>query len=193
LVLKCPKRKTKKCWIGHCSLKRTSSSSLQWLFAYRLLKRTVICSVKNVTGSNPFSPKIPNFNLPNVQTRSKCCLQVFIHQKALKVTQNLKSKHHFNIIQQFNKVSPKLSTTTQFTSPIHNYEHPMHQFINNNIQSWNHSQFNNHNIILHQFCSNIKHIHIYTLQAYKFNINNTIIIQFTYLNIASKLDTNFYN
>ena len=132
MVPKCPKGKTKKCWTGHCSLKRPSHRSFcDCSLVARLLlarsslkrpsirnycvcshKRPSISSVKNVTGSNPFSPKIPNFDLPNVQTCSECCLQVLILQKALKVTQNLKSKHHFNIIQQSNQVSPKLSTTT---------------------------------------------------------------------------------
>jgi len=115
-------------WV--CSLKRPSSRSLQWLLACRSLKRTVICSAKNVTGSNPFAPKIPNFDLSNVQTRPKCCLQVYEHNKALKVTQNLKSKHHFIIIQQF----------TSFTKTFNNIPIFHHQSINMNTQCINSSR-----------------------------------------------------
>jgi len=61
----------------------------------------------------------------------------FMYTNRLSKTHHLKLKHHFNIIQQSNKVSPKLLTTTQFASPIHNYEHPMHQFINNTFHNNN--------------------------------------------------------
>jgi len=92
----------------------TKSQKLLWLLACSSLKRPFISSVKNVTGSNPFSPKIPNFDLPNTQTRPKSCLQVYEHNKALKVTQNLKSKHHFIIIQQSNKFHQNLQQQSNF-------------------------------------------------------------------------------
>jgi len=69
------------------------------------LKRTFNSSAEFFTGLNHFSPQNPNFDLPTSKFVPKGCLQVYIHQKALKVTQNLKLKHHFNIIQQFTKLS----------------------------------------------------------------------------------------
>jgi len=86
-------------------------------------------------GFNHFSPQNPNFDLPTSKFVPKGCLQVLIHKKALKVTQNLKSKHHFNIIQQFKQSFTLTFNNTQFTLPIHNYEHPMHQSINNTFHN----------------------------------------------------------
>jgi len=122
------------------SLKRPTSRNY-WVCSLtaRLSEHSSALS-KKVTGSNPFSPKIPNFDLPNTQTRPKSCLQVYEHNEPLKVTQNLKTKHHYIIIQQFNKFHQNLQQHSNFSSPIHKYEYPMHQFIKNT------SHNNNNNI-----------------------------------------------
>jgi len=78
---------------------------------------------QKVSGFNPFSPKIPNFDISNAQNLSQKMFTGLIHKKTLKDTQNLKLKHHFIIIQP---TSPNFQQQQQFSSSIHIYEYPMH-------------------------------------------------------------------
>jgi len=130
LVPKCTKRKTEKCWTGCCSLKRrVAHLSEQLPVAYGLarlklawgwLKRPVsetywACSLRARSsehssalsksfGFQPLfiqNPKFWSFKCPN---SSQKMFTGLIHKKPLKDTQNLKLKHHFIIIQQFNQL-----------------------------------------------------------------------------------------
>jgi len=48
-----------------------------------------------------------------------------------------------------------------------------------------------HNVTFHQFEQNQQNIHFYITWACNFNINNLIIIKFTYPNIALKQEHEF--
>jgi len=101
-----PGTKIKRWWNWACTLKRVGSSSYQWLYAWSTLKRTVISSAQQLSGSSHFSPKIPNFDLPTPKYVSKDCLQVHEIKRAFKNTSNMKS----NVI------------STQFTNSTHFYK-----------------------------------------------------------------------
>jgi len=105
-----PGTRIKRCWNWACTLKRAGSSSYQWLYAWSTLgstlKRTVSSYAQQLSGSSPFSPKIPNFDLPTPKYVSKDCLQVHELKRAFKNTSNMKS----NVI------------STQFTNSTHFYK-----------------------------------------------------------------------
>ena len=148
-----------------------------------------------LSGSNPFSPKNPNFDPLTSKFVPKGCLQFYVHKKGFQKHIKLEIKYHSNIIHQFN---PFLQQ--QLNSH--------HKSVFMNIQGMNHQQqhlITTTTSIKHVFINNPSttilflinfeqntSISIYTSKACKFNNNNSIIIKFAYLNIASKFKHEFH-
>jgi len=166
--------------------------------AYCWLKRTFISSAEKLSGSNPFSPKTPNFDFLTPKYVSKDCLQVHELKRAFKNTSNMKS----NII------------STQFINSTHFYKNPQQQ-LNSlhkseimNTQGMNHQQqhlITTKTSIKHEFINNpsttihsssiLGKTQVYMYKHHKhvkFNINNLIIFKFIYPNIASKHKHEFH-
>jgi len=83
-------------------------------------------SAEKLSGSNPFSPKNPNFDLPIPKFVSKGCLQVHILKRAFKNTSNMKSD---TISTQFTKSTHFHKTINNNLNPsqTHDYEHPSYE------------------------------------------------------------------
>ena len=119
MVPECPERKSKGAETGLVRL----SDQVPEAYSSYSLKQTVINSAEKLSGSNPFSPKNPNFDLPIPKFISKGCLQVHILKRAFKNTSNMKSN---TISTQFTKSTHFHKTINNNLNPsqIHDYEHP---------------------------------------------------------------------
>jgi len=87
------------------------------------------------------------------------------------------NSHHNSIIIKTHGINSSTTHLITATTTIN------HEFINNIQEQQHHSS---------SILSKTQSIPIYKFQACKFNINNTIIIKFKYLNIASKHKHEFY-
>jgi len=93
------------------------------------LKRTVISTAQKLSGSYPFSPKIPNFDFPTPKYVFKDCLQVHELKRAFKNTLNMKT----------NAISHNSSNQPISTKTINKFK-PHHKSMIMNTQVMNHQQ-----------------------------------------------------
>jgi hypothetical protein len=87
------------------------------------LKRPTPEVQNTVTGSNPFSPKNPHFDLPKPQNATQNVFTGHIHYRTLNHTQGLRLQHQIIKIHQLTKLL-QLSTTTTISSPLHQFMIP---------------------------------------------------------------------
>jgi len=106
LVPESPERKSQGAEIGLVRLSVQAPVANNGCTLGSTLKRTVISTAQKLSGSSPFSPKIPNFDLPTPKYVYKDCLQVQELKRAFINTSNMKS----NII------------STQFINSTHFYK-----------------------------------------------------------------------
>ena len=165
-----------------------------WSTLGSTLKRTVSSSAQQLSGSSPFSPKIPNFNLPTPKYVFKDCLQVYELKGAFRKTHQTWNQMLFQHNSPIQPIFTKPSTTTPFIPQICNYEHPRYELSTTTTTSIKHEFINNPSTTIHStsiLCKTQVYMYIHHRHI-KFNINNLIIFKFIYPNIASKHKHEFH-